>query len=460
MSEKTALNGLSKRCARFVHELEYKNIPDDARQYAVRNFIDYIACSLGGWGEGFLPVVGSYVDAFGGAPTSTIVGSFQKTDAASAALANGYLCHASCMDDVHQKAITHLAATVTAASLAVAEKRHCSGEDLLTAMTAGYDIMTRVGEAVMPYHYTIWHITGTAGAFGAAAAAAKLYGLTEEQTLHALGLAGSQAAGLWEFKNEDGSVKFFHCGKAAMNGIMAAALAAAGMTSCSTILEGKQGFFKGYSDDGGKASAFDDMGEVFKITETVHKPYACCRHSHSTVDAVLELRKDPTLSLEEIEEIQVHTYALNVKMNGNYNYDELMSSRFCLPFIVAAAFVHGKAGIAEFRTESKNDPRLTALIPKVTFTTDPRLTELFPQKWGSRVVVKTRSATYEKEVLTPKGDPDNPLSDAEMDQKMLDLAEIGGLAPANARMLLARCRDVARTKDMSAFFDLAGLGGR
>lgn len=214
----------------------------------------------------------------------------------NAALANGAFSHALDMDDLHNASIIHLGTVVVPAALAVAEQIGASGKQLITAIAAGYEIGARVGEAVNPDSYFFWHTTGTAGTFGAAAAAAKLLTLDAEQTAHCLGSAGSQAAGLWEFLQEGAMSKTLHAGKAAFNGIFAAFLAKEGFTGATKILEGEKGFCLAMTSKAKLNKLTEGLGQgKYKIDENAFKPYAACKHCHASINAVQLIGRDYNL---------------------------------------------------------------------------------------------------------------------------------------------------------------------
>src|SRR5690606_29784581 len=219
----------------------------------------------------------------GGAEQAHLVTGGQSS-VLNAALVNGAASHVVELDDIHKGSIIHAATVVIPAALAVAEWKGLSGKELIAAVVAGYEVCYRIGEAVSPSHYYYWHNTATCGTFGAAIAAAKLLGLTTEQTIAALGNAGTQAAGLWEFIEDGAMTKQLHTGKAAMNGLLAALLAQKGFTGPQKILEGNRGFFKAMSEEYDASRVTEGLGNEFKIMENSFKIHASCRHTHHAVD--------------------------------------------------------------------------------------------------------------------------------------------------------------------------------
>ena len=230
-----------------------------------------------------------------------------RASAPAAAFANGVASHILELDDIHKGSTVHAAAPIIPAALAVAEREHADGRAFLAAVTIGYEAAFRIGEAVNPSHYYFFHPTGTVATFGAAAAAGSLLKLTAEQMLNALGSAGTQAAGLWEFNADGAMSKHLHPGKAAMNGVLAADLARVGFTGATRILEGDAWLLPG--DERGPVShqtaphydasrITDGLGVRWKIGENGYKLYSCCGHTHTAVDCALEIRAAKELVAE------------------------------------------------------------------------------------------------------------------------------------------------------------------
>lgn len=233
---------LSKKFASFIYQTNYSDLSSEVIEFTKLCVIDWFGNAIGGRNEAPIQMISEFIHEMGGNPKSTCIpGGF--TSPMSAAFINGAASHILELDDIHKASIIHAATVVIPAALSVAEAEKKSGKELLTAIAIGYEICYRIGEAVSPSHYYYWHNTATCGTFGAVAATAKLLNLTEEQIIHALGSAGTQAAGLWEFIEDGAMSKQLHPGKAAMNGVIAGYLAQKGFTGATHILEGKRGFF-------------------------------------------------------------------------------------------------------------------------------------------------------------------------------------------------------------------------
>jgi 2-methylcitrate dehydratase PrpD len=448
--------GISRQCADFIAHLKYEDLDERTVQSARKYLLDWLGCVLAGSTTPAASMIGGLVEEMGGNPHSTLVGSFRKSSVLQAAMVNGYNCHILEMDDVHKESITHPAAPVISAAFSLAEKLGSSGRDLLTAIVAGYDVMIRIGEAVTPSHYRIWHTTATCGAFGSAAAASSLLGLGEAQALDALGNAGSQAAGLWEFATDKAMTKFMHCGNGARNGLFAALMASRGFTGAQRILEGDRGFFRATSKEKDEWEHFSDLFETFRINDVSIKPYAACRHAHGAINGVLELKARHGLAPEEVDSIVVETYSNATRMAGNTGYGSEQEAKFSTAYCVACAVVRGKVGPAEFSEEARHDPVARELAARVKLVVADDLDALHPQKWPSRIRVKTKAGQeYNHYVEYPKGDPENPVSAPELEEKFFDLAGLA-LTREQSSILCERCRNIESLRDAREFF--SGFG--
>jgi len=280
---------VSRLLAECATATRYADLPPDVVGEAQRAVLDWLGSALAGALEPPARIAQQLVASFGAADDATVFGA-DRAAAASAALANGVASHILELDDVHKGSTLHAAAPIIPAALAIAEREHASGQAFLLAVVLGYEAALRVGEAVNPTHYRFWHPTGTAATFGAAVATGSLLGLDSMQMLDALGSAGTQAAGLWEFNADGAMSKHLHPGKAAFNGVLAADLARRGFTGATRILEGERGFFRATSTAHDESRITDGLGERWKILENCYKLYSCCGHTHSAIDTALDFQ--------------------------------------------------------------------------------------------------------------------------------------------------------------------------
>jgi 2-methylcitrate dehydratase PrpD len=448
----TTRKGISARCADFVSSLSFSDLDAETLAVAKKCIIDWVGCVLGGSSTPAASIMAGVVEDMGGKEQATLIGDFRKSTVLHAAMVNAYDCHILEMDDVHKSSIVHPAAPVISSAFALAEHLGRSGRDLIVAIVAGYDVMIRTGEAVTPSHYLIWHTTGTCGNFGAAAATARLLGLDEKQTLHSLGNAGSQAAGLWEFASDNAMTKYLHCAKAAYNGLLSSLMAERGFTGATRILEGDRGFFRAYSQERDFEKSFEDMGTNYRIKETVYKPYASCRHTHGPINGVLEITARHGLSHEDIEKVHVETYDTVLKLAGNKDFSTAPAARFSIYYCLASALVFGKVGVSQFGEDVLKDPRIAAIIPSIHVEATEEMNALHPEKWASKVSVTTKTGeTYAVFVEYPKGDPENTMTESEIADKYMSLATLK-IDEEKARRILEKCRNIDKIDNLTGFF--------
>jgi 2-methylcitrate dehydratase PrpD len=314
-------------------------------------------------------------------------------------------------------------------AIATAQALGRSGRDLLAAAVAGYEAGIRIGEFLGRTHYTIFHTTGTAGTLAAAVATGRLLGLDPAQMLHALGSAGTQAAGLWEFLRDGADSKQLHTAKAAADGMMAAWLARDGFTGASRILEGPQGMAAGMSRDADPARLTDGLGTRWALLETSFKYHASCRHTHPAADALLALVTEHDLHIEDIEDVVAHVHQGAIDVLGPVvDPVSVHQSKFCMGVVLGLIARHRRAGLPEFDA-ALSDPAIADFRQRVSMRLDPEIDAAYPRRWIGKVTVRTRDGrTLESRVDTPKGDPDNTLSRAEIEDKALRLGCYQGAA--------------------------------
>src|SRR4051794_14794035 len=301
----------TQQLASFLSSVTWEQLPESTKEATTIAVIDWAGSALAGSLEEPAEIVRSIVSGFGQSDEATVFPR-GRSSAAGAALANGVASHILELDDIHKGSTIHGAAPIVPAALAVAEREHAGGEAFLLAVALGYEAAFRIGEAVNPSHYRYWHPTGTVATFGAAVAAGSVLGLDACQLQHALGSAGTQAAGLWEFNADGAMSKHLHPGKAAFNGILAADLAKAGFTGATRILEGERGFFRATSTGYDLSRVTDRLGEQWKITENCYKLHSCCAHTHTAIDVALDIRArhgwTARDALDAIAHVDLETY--------------------------------------------------------------------------------------------------------------------------------------------------------
>lgn len=342
---------------------------------------------------------------------------------ATAAWINGSASHSVEFDDIFRDAVYHPGCPVIAAALAVAEDRGKSGRELLSAVTVGYEISTRIGAAVQPSHYRFFHTTGTAGVFGGAAAAAVLLAPGVASVMaHALATAGTFAAGLQQAFRSDAMTKPLHAGHAASVGVLSAMAAANGVTGALDILEGEAGFGAAMSEEAHWERAVEGLGSDYNITRITQKNHGCCGHAFAAIDAALALRSRG-VKPEGVTMVAVASYKAALDVAGIREPRTAAEAKFSIPYLVAHALIHGSVRLNAFDEDHLHDPSLRELMRKVYLREDPAYTAEFPGKRAAHVAVtKTDGERIEHFAPYRKGDPEAPLTDAEIDAKFIELA--------------------------------------
>ncbi len=444
---------LSCQLAEFIAGLRYDNLPAKTLELARLAFLDWLgSCALGSQQTPAQLAI-SALRELGGTPQATLLATNEKTSCVNAALGNGIASHIMELDDVHRGAILHAGAAVIPAALAAAELQHSNGRQLLEAVVAGYEVAIRVGEAVTPSHYYFWHTTGTCGTFGAAAAAGKLLKLDLDQLVWALGTAGTQAAGLWEFLADGAMSKHLHPAKAAQNGLLAALLAAKGFTGATQILEGKRGFCRAMAPQFQLSKISDGLGyPPYRIEENSFEIHSCCRHTHPAVDVTLELAGRHQIRPDDVAAITVKTYRTALDITDNCEPASLYAAKFSLTFCVALALKAGSCGPLDFTAEHLMDPQIRRLMSRTTLLLDSDLDALHPARWPTAVAITLHSGQCcEDRTDYPRGDPENPVSSAELLAKFTSMAT-PAWGSERVQKLAQTIMELERVEDVNSLF--------
>lgn len=413
---------LSQALANYHLKLTYEDLPEEVISFAKLCILDFFGSAFAGADKEPIQMISETINEMGGNPQATLV-TGGKSSVLNAALVNGASSHIVELDDIHKSSIIHAATVVIPAALAVAEWKKLSGKELILAVVMGYEVCFRIGEAVSPSHYYYWHNTATCGTFGSAVAVSKLLKLDEEAFVNALGNAGTQAAGLWEFIEDGAMTKQLHPGKAAMNGTLAALLAKKGFTGAKKILEGNRGFFKAMSDVHDEQKITKNLGKEFKILENSFKVHASCRHTHAAIDLAIEIANENKFSSDDIESVAVGSYKSTMDITDNDDPRTQYASKFSIQYCAALALVKGSANLDDFNETDLWNPRIRDVMKKVNANLDPEIASGYPERWGSKVTVVLKNGeTIEKQTDYPKGDPENPVTSEELQHKFFNLA--------------------------------------
>ena len=438
---------VTRRLAEVLAATSYSDLPAAVIKEAKRAVLDWLGSALAGSIEPPARMAQRVAAGLGRSEEATIFGS-GRGSAAAAALANGVASHILEFDDVHKGSTLHAAAPVIPAAMAVAERAHADGKAFLLAVAVGYEAALRVGEAVNPSHYYFWHPTGTAATFGAAAAAGSLLKLSSKQMLDALGTAGTQASGLWEFNADGAMSKHLHPGKAAFNGVLAADLACIGFTGASRILEGERGFFRATSTSHDASRITDGLGERWKILENCYKLHSCCAHTHTAIDVALDLRRNAEPSAIEME-LYGPGYEIVKEMNPKTPYQ----AKFSIAYCVAAALAEGRVGLEQFSAdrfgpEGVRNPEISRLLSKMRVTVADDLTAKYPGAWTARLKLTFSDGSVAKGSSDyPWGNPENPVSTEGLEAKFASLVA-PRFGDATAQRAIEKIRNIENCEDM------------
>jgi 2-methylcitrate dehydratase PrpD len=374
------------------------------------------------------------------------------------ALLMGALTHITETDDLHRASVTHPGCVVVPAALSLGEKTGASADKILRAILHGFEAMCRIGAAVGPTHYKVWHNTATCGPYGSAMAAATLLDLDAEQTMHALGNAGTQSSGFWQFMETGAMSKHLHAGRASESGLLAAELAAHGFTGSPGILEGEKGMFAGMCVDPIPEAILANPDSPWQLPLTSIKPWPCCRHTHPAIDCALELHGK--LNGATIQSIDVDTYQAALDVCDRPEPENEYQAKFSLYHCVSTALKNGEVKLDSFTEAARNQ---TGDLRKLTtlHVIDP-FASRYPLSWGSGVRVTTQQGdVISAERNDCKGDPELALDESEMRVKAVNLMKFGGFNEATAE---AKCDEVlslptsnGKSALFSAFINSIGL---
>lgn len=413
-------------------------LPDGVFHHAKRTVIDWCATTAPGSVEqpatGLVRAMADDV----GRGKARLFPSGQAATLRGAAVINAAASHTVEFDDIFRDAIYHPGTPVISTALAAAEAHDLSGEELLRAIIVGYEVSTRIAAVMGRPHYKYWHMTATNGTFGAAAAMATVLRLDEEQFANALTTGATMAAGLQQSFRSFSHSKPMHGAHAADSGILSALAASAGTVGAKDILEGEVGYGVAMSRDCDWSKATEGLGEVYNITRMTIKNHGCCGHTFAAIDAGLELRNNQGLDWKDVESIRVGGYSATVDVCSIREHATPFEGKFNLAYVVAHGLKYGSVRLDAFSDERLNDPDLKDLIDKTELYLDQEVDAGFPGMRAAKIKVKTKDGRvlshFQK---TRKGDPDQPLTDSELEGKYTELVgPVAGEAAA-ARLLEA-----------------------
>ena len=427
--------------ARYVVDTTHKDIPQDVHDEAKRALVNYIGCAIGGSIEPALDVALSTLLPYSGPTTAAVLGRRERCDALHAALFNGIGSHVHEYDDTLPKNYIHPSIPVASALFAYASAHPTRGADLVQAFILGFEVESRIGNAVYPAHYEAgWHITSTTGVFGAAAAIGKLLGLSTPQMVWAFGLAATQAAGIREMFGS--MAKSFQPGRAAQNGYTSALLAQSNFTAGEQAIEGPRGFAPVTAAHYDLSKITQDLGADFELRYNAYKPYACGLVVHPTIDACSQIREKYAPRVEDIASIKLRVAPLVLDLCNKRDLRRALQSKYSIYHAAAIGLVRGKGGLQEFTEEAIRDPALARLRDVTSAIGDDAVTADQVD-----VEIEMKSGKPIKFFLEASlGNVERPLSNAQLDDKFRDQSVLA-LPAQQVDALLAATWRIAELDD-------------
>jgi 2-methylcitrate dehydratase PrpD len=428
---------ITRLLAEFVAGHPSRGWSDAVEHEAHRTFLNWFGCAIGAATHPAMDAALAAMMELSPSPQATILGRNQRVDIASAALLNGISSHTFDFDDTHLKTIIHPAGPVASALLALAEKTGASGREIIDALVLGIDVSCRIGNMMYPDHYDRgWHITGTTGSIGAAAACARLIKLDTQKTMMAIGIAASQPIGMRE---QFGTMtKPFHPGAAARAGLTSALLARHGFTASTRALEAPRGYAQTVSTKYDWSEVTGELGQRFEIAFNTYKPFACGIVIHPSIDAAVQLRNEHGIKAAEVVRLDLKVHSLVLELTGRKTPKDGLEAKFSVYHSAAAGLIFGEAGEHQYDDAIVNRADVLELRGKIVATVDDSIDEASVDATvtcqdGRKVQVLVKHAI---------GSSQNPLTDAGLDRKFDSLVE-PVLGAGKAGTLKNLCRELA-----------------
>jgi 2-methylcitrate dehydratase PrpD len=371
---------------------------------------------------------------------ANVFGSNKKTTVQNAVLINGISSHYAELDDGHRLGMIHLGSPIISGLLSVAEQKQINGKQLLYGIIIGYEVAVRLSIAMQPSHKKKgYHTTSTCGTIGAAMAIATALEYSEKQMKATLSASVTSAAGILETQEDGSELKPYNAARAALNGYASALVGAAGFDSPDDILGGKRGLFAVMADEYDFSSLIKDDVASFWIESIYMKKYASCRHSHPAIEAAINTMKKNKLKVDELEKVNIYTYKSAVLGHDHKKIKGINSAKMSTPYSVAVAIETGKAGIYEYSSDKIHDKRILSLTNKINMYEDSELTKWEPKKRAAVVeCILANGKTYRDKIEYPKGEPENPMTQEDIEEKFIDLAFYSGKTREEAKIIIEK----------------------
>ena len=438
---------IASRYVDVLWDLARQDLPEDIIEEVKKCLIDYMGCTY--MGASLLFEENSKVlDLSSHAGSCSVLGMDRKTDVYTAGMLNGFDAHVMELDDGHRFGMLHLGAVIISALLAVCQDRGLSGKEFLRGIVIGYEATIRLAMAIQPGHKRKgFHATATCGTIGAAIGIAAALHYDKKQWMTVLTGAATSSAGLLELMDDASLMKPYNISQAVVSAISAAYFGISGWNGPEDVLGGERGFLKLMANEVDEASLF--KADDYEIRKIYRKPYAACRHAHAPIEATLDLRNRYSIDPESVIGIVVQTYDLAVKGHDHQQIPNSASARMSIPYAVAAALCFNEVGYEQYDDAHINDRQLQDLIGKIRVKADPELSALVPKQRAAIVTIETKQGSWCSRVDHPLGEPENPMSATQLEQKYQSLLKATGRDERYRRELLDSIYNIE--KDMNGF---------
>lgn len=418
----------TKNLYEIILQLQQEQLPNEVISAVKECILDYLGVTVAGAFE-LNKKLNAYLDIL---PVrkqeSTVIGLQRRTSIETAALLNGISAHHFELDDGSRFGMVHLGAPILSALFSVANVYNIPSEKFLRAVLVGYEVTIRLASAIQPAHKKKgFHATGTCGCIGAAVAVATALAIDNQHLENIISAAVASASGLLEMIEDTSQLKPFNAGKAAQNGVVAALIGSAGFVGPQDALGGKRGFLSVMSEGLNRDWFIRENDKRYAILGIYRKPYASCRHCHSAVEAAIALRRIHDIKTEDIDEIQIATYGLAVFGHDHTEIVSAGAAKMSIPYSVAAAIVLNDGGMQSMSEEAIQNIEILELTKKVHVNENPEFSSLVPAKRIAQVTIKLKDGrTFAQKVIYPKGEPENPMTTRELEEKFIQMATYAG----------------------------------
>ena len=439
---------IAQKLSEFIYNTNYKDIPVEVHRYVKLCILDWLGVVLGGSTEKSGTIIFNSIKEMGGEKQATILGKGIKTNVLFVALVNGTMSHALDFDDTLTVAAIHPSVCLAPAIMAVGEYKKVNGKDLITAFTVGFEIAARIGIAAgVSHYYKGFHATSTVGRFGAMAGVAKLLGITPNIIVNAFGITGTQVSGLRQVFGT--MCKPFHAGKAAMDGILSAFLAQKGFDSSDTIFEGEFGLINVYGTETDQQVLFENLGKNYQIVNVAFKPYASALATHSTIEAIKDIKTHDFVTADNVNTIELEMGDLPMSVVNKSDPRHILEGKFSVHHCAALAFIENSVGQDMFTEEKLNDNRIIEFRKKIKTVLNADY-----KQFETRIVVTTKDGRlFERFIKIPRGLSENPMTFDDMKEKFKGLVS-SDISETNINKIIEAIRHLPELSDIGEIIAL------